>query len=159
VDIAALILWIVTAGGGFYLLGTWIAKGGHRGQSNFPPPLILGHFVLAAAGLVVWIAYVATDSGAAGWIAFVLLALVALLGFTMFARWIPTYRSGRTPAPAASNGSASGRGTSNVATAPAATAVARAERHFPLAIVVGHGLLAATTLVVVLLAVLEVGGS
>jgi manganese efflux pump family protein len=37
--------------------------------------------------------------------------------------------------------------------------VARAERHFPLAIVVGHGLLAATTLVVVLLAVLGVGGS
>jgi uncharacterized membrane-anchored protein len=156
VDIAALILWIATAGGGFYLLGTWIAKGGARGgNSNFPPPLIFGHFVLAAAGLIVWIAYVATDSDAAGWIAFVMLAVVALLGFTMLARWIPTYRAGHASTPATSSGPA----TSNVATAQSATAVAPAERHFPLAIVIGHGVLAATTLVLVLLSVLEVGGS
>jgi hypothetical protein len=160
VDIAALILWIATAGGGFYLLGTWIAKGGARpGNSNFPPPLILGHFVLAAAGLVIWIIYVATDSKAAGWIAFGLLAVVALLGFTMLARWIPTYRATHTRAAAPSSGGASGAPTSHVATAPAATVAARAERHFPLAVVIGHGLLAATTLVLVLLTVLEVGGS
>ncbi|HZC72560.1 MAG TPA: hypothetical protein VE442_17820 [Jatrophihabitans sp.] len=151
-DIAALIFWIATAGGGFYLLGTWIAKGGARGESNFPPPLILGHFALAAVGLIVWIVYVASDSDAAGWIAFVLLAAVALLGFTMFARWVPTYRAGRTPS-ATTSGGGSGTATSNVAT-QTTTAVAPAERHFPLVIVLGHGLLAATTLVLVLLAVL-----
>jgi hypothetical protein len=150
VDIAALIFWILTAGGGFYLLGTWIAKGGARpqpaGNSRFPAPVIFGHFLLAAAGLVVWIVYVVNDKDALAWTAFVLLALVALLGFTMFALWIPTYRAQRgasVPGGAAVGG---------VGAQPA-------ERHFPVAIVAGHGLLAATTLVLVLLTALGVGGS
>jgi len=160
VDVAALILWILTAGGGFYLLATWIANGGARRTdtgtgSNFPTPLIFGHMLLAAAGLIVWIAYLASDSDAAGWIAFTLLAVVALLGFTMFAKWIPTYRAaqaapGRVTARAAP--SAPPASTSTSVTGPA-------ERHFPLPIVIGHGLLAATTLVLVLLTMLGVGGS
>jgi hypothetical protein len=54
VDIAALIVWIITAIGGFGLLATWVAKGGVRPGtgSRFPPALIFGHFLLAAAGLV-----------------------------------------------------------------------------------------------------------
>lgn len=154
-DIAALILWILTAGGGFYLLATWIAKGGARpapaGGSRFPPALIFGHFLLAAAGLVVWIIYVVNDKDALAWTAFVLLAVVALLGFTMLARWIPTYRSHSVTA-ATGAGSA---GTRSVA----APADGPAERHFPVAIVAGHGLLAASTLVLVLLTALGVGGS
>jgi len=154
-DIAALILWILTAAGGFYLLGTWIAKGGARRQpagsgSNFPQPLIFGHFLLAAAGLVVWIIYVVNDNDTLAWAAFALLAVVALLGFTMLARWIPTYRAHHKDTPAATGG-----GTGS-ATAPAD---GPAERHFPVAIVAGHGLLAATTLVLVLLAALGVGAS
>ena len=63
---AALILWIVTALGGFYLLATWLRNGGMQ-QSDRPgrrikPPLLLGHFALAATGLVLWIVYVATDN-------------------------------------------------------------------------------------------------
>jgi hypothetical protein len=159
VDVAALILWILTAGGGFFLLATWIAKGGARRDgagSNFPQPLIFGHFLLAAVGLVLWIGYVASDSKGVGWTAFVLLAIVALLGFTMLARWIPTYRAmSAAPAPESSGIAAPGGG---VTTASAQTA-AVAERHFPLQVVIGHGVLAATTLVLVLLALLEVGGS
>jgi len=156
-DIAALILWILTAGGGFVLLATWVAKGGARPQpagsgSNFPPALIFGHFLLAAAGLVVWIIYVAEDKRALAWTAFVLLAIVALMGFTMFARWIPTYRQHHVPAPV-------GAGQGAPATTSTAGVDGPAERHFPVAIVVGHGLLAATTLVLVLLTALEVGGS
>ena len=139
-DIAALIVWILTAGGGFVLLGTWVAKGGTRSQpagagSRFPPALIFGHFLLAAAGLVLWIVYVATGKNALAWIAFVLLAVVALMGFAMFARWLPSYRAA---------------GTADGTTGPA-------ERHFPVPVVAGHGLLAATTLVLVLLAALNVG--
>jgi hypothetical protein len=132
-DIAALILWVVTALGGFYMLGTWVSKGGHRDVegSRFPPPLIFGHFLLAATGLVLWIIYVATDEGSLAWISFVILLIVALLGFTMLARWIPTYRA-----------------TDTAGTGPA-------ERHFPVAVVGGHGVLAATTLVLVLLAALD----
>lgn len=131
-DIAALVLWVITALGGFYMLGTWISKGGHRDVegSRFPPPLIFGHFLLAATGLVLWIIYVATDEDSLAWISFVILLVVALLGFTMLAKWIPTYRS-------------------------ADTGAGPAERHFPVAIVGGHGVLAATTLVLVLLASLD----
>lgn len=155
-DVAALILWILTAGGGFYLLGTWIANGGARpgGASKFPPPLIFGHFLLAAVGLVLWIVYVATDAGAVSWVAFALLVVVALLGFTMFARWVPTYRAAPATEPQAVPAGA--RGVPGEPTSAAEHAVP-AERHFPLPIVFGHGLLAATTLVLVLLAALGVG--
>jgi hypothetical protein len=137
--VAALITWIITALGGFFLLGTWISHGGHRqgSASRFPPALIFGHFALAAAGLVLWIIYVAVDSDALTWTAFVVVLVAALLGFVMLSRWIPTYRT-----------AAAGPGDEGPA-----------ERHFPLLVVVGHGLLAATTLVLVLLAALEIGGS
>ena len=90
-----------------------------------------------------WIIYVASDSDALAWIAFVLLLPVPLLGFTMLARWIPTYRQ---------------RGTmTNVA--QTATADVPAERHFPVLVVGAHGVLAVITLVLVLLTALGVGGS
>lgn len=144
-DVAALITWILTALGGFFLLATWIRNGGHRqpSGSRFPPALIFGHFALAAIGLIIWIIYVASDSEALAWIAFLLLVPVALLGFTMFARWLPTYRQ---------------RGTLTSA-AQTATASAPAERKFPVAVVGGHGVLAVVTVVLVLLTALGVGGS
>lgn len=153
-DVAALIFWILTAGGGFYLLATWIANGGARrpdgaAGSNFPQPLIFGHLLLAAVGLVLWIAFVAADSDAIGWVAFVLLAVVAVLGFTMLARWIPTYLSARAPVAVGAGAPAAAASTSPTGTGPA-------ERHFPLPIVVGHGMLAATTLVLVLLTMVGV---
>lgn len=153
-DIAALILWILTAGGGFVLLGTWLAKGGARADgpgTRFPAPVIFGHFLLAAVGLVLWIVYVASDSSGVGWVAFVLLALVALLGFTMFARWVPTFLATRRTGeadPSVYAASASG----SVTTQATATAARTAESHFPVPIVVGHGALAATTLVLVIIA-------
>lgn len=88
---AALIAWVVTAGGGFVLLAIWLSRGGmQEGRepgSRIRPPLILSHFLLAATGLVIWIIYIATDSDALAWIALGMLAVVALLGFTMFAIW------------------------------------------------------------------------
>ena len=141
--VAALIAWILAAGGGSFLLATWIRNGGqHSGTSRFPPALIFGHFALAAVGLVLWIIYVATDTSALAWTAFVLLVVVALLGFTMFLRWLPTYR---------------GQTSTEGSTAQPSDALA--ERHFPVAVVAGHGALAVTTVVLVLLAALGVGGS
>ncbi|GHD24393.1 hypothetical protein [Streptomyces galbus] len=150
-DIAALITWVITALGGFYMLGTWIQRGGIRqqqsGTSRLPAPVIFGHFALAAIGLVVWIIYVIADKGALAWTSFGLLLPVALLGFVMLARWIPVYRDRATAgAPAA-------------AAAPATDAAVPAERHFPLGVVLAHGLFAVVTLVLVLLTALGVGGS
>jgi hypothetical protein len=122
-DIAALITWLLTATGGFVMLGIWISKGGHKAGSGtrLAPGLVFGHFALAAIGLVLWIIYVVANESVLAWIAFVLLLVVALIGFTMFARWLPVRRG------------------DNV------------ESRFPLAVVLGHGILAATTLVLVLL--------
>lgn len=144
--IAALILWLVTAGGGFVMLGTWIAKGGARQPSDthLPPPVLFGHFLLAATGLVIWIVYLAIGGSALAWVAFALLIPVALLGFFMLTRWIPVYRA-RT---AAARPTTAGTADSGPA-----------ERHFPVALVAGHGLLAVVTVVLVLLTALGVGGS
>ena len=131
-SVAALIAWIVTAGGGFVLLGTWLARGGTR-NSRLPAPVVFGHFGVAAAGLVLWIIYLVADTDLLAWIAFALLVVVALLGFTMFARWLPTYR----------------------ARATAAGADAPAERGFPVVVVGAHGLLAVVTVVLVLIAALS----
>ncbi|MER6352961.1 hypothetical protein ABT186_14215 [Streptomyces sp. NPDC001634] len=95
--------------------------------------------MLAAAGLAVWIIYLAADREALARTAFGILVAVALLGFTMFARWVPVYR---TAAPAGAAG----------ATTPA-------ERHLPVPVVAAHGLLGAASLVLVLLPALGVGGS
>ncbi|MFQ6331724.1 hypothetical protein ACLMAL_37165 [Nocardia sp. CWNU-33] len=144
--IAALILWLLTAVGGFVMLGTWVAKGGARQprSTHLPPPVLFGHFLLAVTGLIVWIVYLATDKDALAWVAFALLVPVALLGFTMLIRWIPVYRAHAAPA--------------STAAAPAAHDDP-AERHFPIAIVAGHGVFAVTTVGLVLLTALGVGQS
>ncbi|WP_280244024.1 hypothetical protein [Nocardia abscessus] len=141
--IAALISWLLTAGGGFFLLGTWIARGGARqpNSTQLPAPVVFGHFALAVTGLIVWIVYLLVDTESLAWVAFVLLIPVALLGFAMLLRWIPTYR-------ARSAGTA---GTAGTAEPP--------EGHFPVAVVAGHGVLAVVTVVLVLLTALGVGGS
>jgi len=144
---AALIAWIATAGGGFVLLAIWLSRGGMRqgreGGSRIRPPLILGHFLLAATGLVIWIIYVANDSDSLAWVAFVLLAIVAALGWTMFAIWYQRRQRG----PAAATGVTGEPGSPE--TPP--------EQHFPVPIVALHGLLAVTTLVLVFLTAVGVG--
>lgn len=136
-DIAALILWVVTALGGFVLLGRWLQAGGQKpGASRLPAPVVFGHFLLAAAGLVVWIIYVVTDNDTLAWVAVAMLVLIALLGFTLLFRWLPSQRG-----PAAA---ASGEG---------------ADRRLPLPVVGAHGLFAVATLVLVVLTAIGVGES
>jgi hypothetical protein len=143
--VTALITWLLTAIGGFVMLGLWITKGGLRQPrtSHFPPAVIFGHFALAAAGLIVWIVYLFAATSTLAWIAFVLLLPVALLGFVMLFRWIPVYR-------ARAAATAGGPGATAADQAPA-------ERSFPLVVVLGHGLLAVVTLVLVLLVALNIG--
>jgi hypothetical protein len=149
----ALITWILTAGGGFVMLAIFLARGGMRqggtGGRRIPPALLLGHFLLAAAGLVVWIVYDITDTDSLAWVAFVILLVVALGGFAMFAIWLQQRQRrpvAQTPA-GPDQPSTAGPGPEP------------AEQHFPVSIVGLHGVLAATTLVLVLLTALGVGGS
>jgi manganese efflux pump family protein len=136
-SVAALVTWVLTAGGGFVLLVLWLKNGGmaQREKGRIRPAIILTHFALAAAGLVLWIVYVANDSSTVAWVAFGLLVVVALIGFTMLGIWLSQRRGAAAlPSPAA-------------------------EQRFPVAIVGLHGLLAATTLVLVFLAAAGIGGS
>lgn len=148
-EIAALVAWVVTALGGFVLLGTWIQRGGLRqqrsGTSRLPAPLVFSHFLLAATGLVVWIIYVISDTDALAWVAVALLVVIAVLGFTMFARWLPVKR-----------GAAPTRRATNLEAIDADHDVP-AENHLPVPVVAAHGILAVATVVLVLLAALGVG--
>jgi hypothetical protein len=83
------------------------------------------------------------DVTTGGLVAFALLAVVALLGFSMLALWLRQ----RSRRPAA----AGARGVANGATP--------AEQRFPTPVVGLHGVLGAATLVVVLLVAAGVGGS
>ena len=138
----ALVSWVLTAGGGFVLLAIWLARGGMRqgreGGGRIKPPLILSHFLLAATGLVIWIVYIASDTESLAWIAFVILAVVALLGWTMFFIWLRRRQA---------------RG----AVAEAVSPDTPAEQHFPVSIVALHGVLAVTTVVLVFLTAIGVG--
>lgn len=136
---AALILWLVTAGGGFFMLGLWLRHGGMAQQTEpgqrIRPPLIFSHFGLAAAGLVVWIVYLGTGTHALRWIAFAALVPVALLGFAMLAIWLQ-----RRQAVAATLGVSAG----SASRVPA-------EQSFPVPVVLAHGALAVATLILVVL--------
>lgn len=139
--VTALITWLLTAVGGFIMLGMWISKGGVRQPrtSKFPPAVIFGHFALAAVGLVVWIIYLIAGGTTLAWTAFIVLIPVALLGFVMLLRWIPSYRS-------AAAARISGPGT---------TAAEPPEKSFPVPVVAVHGLFAVATVVLVLITALQ----
>ena len=82
--------------------------------------------LLAAAGLVIWLVYVlGVDAPALSWLALLILVAVAVLGFTMSARWWADRQ--REPRPQTP------------------------EQHLPVAVVGLHGLLGAITLVLVAL--------
>ena len=150
-NVFALITWFVTVFAGLYLLAIWLieydigAPGG--AVSRLPRTVISGHVLLAASGLVVWISYLVVDRDMLAWIALATLVAVALLGFTMLGRWILVRRAI----------SATLRARPRDAFAPARAAMP-AESHFPVPVVVAHGVLAFSTITLVLLTVLGVGG-
>jgi hypothetical protein len=141
--IASLIAWILTAGGGAFMLAKWVGGGGHRDRTrtHLPPAVVFGHFALAALGLVLWIVYVFTDQHTVGWVALALLIPVAALGLVMVSRWLPVHRGRAQPV---------GGASSTLEDPP--------ERSFPVPVVLAHGVLAVVTVVLGLLAILEVGG-
>ena len=156
----ALIAWFVTALGGLYMLAVWLIENDATNQrtsgSRLPLSVIVTHMTLAVSGLVVWVAYLLLDRPSLAWIALGILGAIALVGFTMFARWIPVYRTTGAvlepvPVPVGAG----------LEPAPAIQVVKEGppEGNFPLFIVIAHGTFAVSTVVLVLLSALGVGGS
>src|SRR6266851_2196061 len=145
----ALLVWFITALWGLYMLAVWLIENDATRQGNaasrLPLPVILSHMVLALTGLVVWIAYLLLDRPALAWAAVGILVAIATLGLAMFARWIPVYRS-TGDAPGSMGGAVLAR-------------QGPAEGNFPLVIVLAHGTFAVSTVILVLLTALGVGGS
>jgi hypothetical protein len=149
VSVAALITWLITAGGGLFLLAIWLIEYDRDFQTaaatRLPVPVISAHALLAVGGLGVWSAYLVVDDDRLAWTAVAILGVVAALGLTMAARWLKVYRAtaSRVPVPA---------GAPAPLTPPATVPP---ERHFPVPVVIAHGALAVTTLVLVLLTALR----
>ena len=162
----ALIAWFITALGGLYMLAVWLIENDATNQrhaaSRLPLPVIVAHVSLAVTGLCVWVGYLILDRQTLAWAAVCILGAIALLGFTMFARWVPVYRSASAQAEPVqvSRGS-----LFEPAQATATRTVARAandtppEGAFPLVVVLAHGTFAVSTVVLVLLTALGVGGA
>ena len=179
--VIALITWIVTALGGLYLLAIWLIEYDPDFQraaaTRLPVPVISGHVLLAVGGLAVWIIYLITDLATFAFATVGILAFVATLGLTMAVRWIGVYRASPTRPPVAViTGPATAAGgrrdawtpseawtatrssTPDLAGRPGELAVPP-ERHFPLSVVIAHGVFAVVTIVLVLLTVLGIGAS
>jgi hypothetical protein len=130
-----LVIWLLTAVGGFTLLGVWLQRGGmgSPGVRRFPKALPWLHGLAAVVSLVLFIIYLFTDADALKPVVLIGLLITAVLGFTMFAKWLGRARTQRSPALGA-----------DVAHAP--------EDHFPTPLVAIHGIAAVATLVFYIIA-------
>ena len=141
---AALFTWVATVLAGLILLVVWLVEYDREFQTaaatRLPVPVISAHALLGIGGLMMWIIYLVADEERLVWATVVDLSIVALLGLVMAVRWIRVYRT--------YSGSHSSPG--RVITVPP-------ERHFPIPVVVIHGILAVTTLVLVLFTVFFTG--
>lgn len=138
----AVLTWFLTALAGIYLVAIWLIEYDPEYQSaaatRLPIWVILTHALLAITGLAVWVVYIFSDNERLAWAAVVILGVVATLGLTMAVRWIGVMRNRAYPREAR---------------------MIPPERHFPVTIVVAHGVLAVGTITLVLLTALNVGGS
>ena len=142
-SIAALITWVITAGFGFFMFSTWLRNGGssNEASTHFNPPMVFGHFLLAAGGLVLWVVYLFVDSTPLAWVAFADLLVVAVVGDLLVYRWTKDHRIAAHA----------------VGSMPREAGLA--EQRIPTPAVVLHGIFAVSTIVLVLLSALEVGES
>ena len=91
--LAALVTWLLDAGSGAYMLGTWIVRGGLRRQratgERLGAAVVFGHFGMATTGLLIWASYLATQWAFLGWLAIGLLIVVIGLGISTVTLWTP----------------------------------------------------------------------
>jgi hypothetical protein len=130
---AALVTWVFTALGGAGLGSFWARGGGVSQAGGIRPSRLLLHAGLAVTGLGIWIVFLVEGGSVFAWIAVALLIAVALIGLSMAAIWL--------------------RGKA----APTAPTELPAEASFPLPVVLAHGALGATTLLLSLLAAVGIG--
>jgi manganese efflux pump family protein len=139
---AALYTWMITILFGLLLLIIWIIEYDRDFQSSaatrLPVPVIFTHAILGMGGLVLWIAYLLIDQQRLAWATVAVLGAVACLGLTMAARWVHVYRTVADPGQV-----------------PNRKSIVPPERNFPVPVVITHGILAFTTIGLVVLTTLR----
>jgi hypothetical protein len=162
-SLLTLFIWIATAGGGIFLLSIWLieydedlqpaARSSPQGPGGWPTrralsgPLLAAHVLPAGGGIVIWGAYLIFGFSWLAWLAVAALAVAVTLGLVMATRWIGVYRTKRAKMALVS----ARTGLAGDFAAVLAAEEGPAERHFPLLLVIGHGLLAVTTVTLVVL--------
>ena len=90
---AALSTWLFDAVSGLFMLGTWIARGGLRRErtvgDSLAPRVVLGHFGIAATGLLLWTSFLITRWVYLAWLAVGLLMVAIGLGISTVTLWTP----------------------------------------------------------------------
>jgi len=147
--LAALITWFAAVVLGLCLLAIWLIEYDKSDvDSHLPRTVVSAHGLLAVGGLVVWSAYLDGGTSMLAWTSILILAVVAALGLTMAGRWIAVYRMYKTPSAVMVPASAHGVGGEYLVPP---------ERKFPVPVVIAHGVLAAATIILVLLTALVPG--
>jgi hypothetical protein len=174
--LAALAAWGITAAAGAWLLAGWLARGGLRRRftrvAGVPRAVVAGHAALALSGLGIWIAFLVTGTAALAWTAVGVVLAVAGLGVATLAGGLPEGRretaAGAGPAGAepartglASSGSARSRsvaaGPAGAGVRPSRMTAIQVPAGKPLALIALHGALAASTILLVVLAAIGAG--
>jgi manganese efflux pump family protein len=176
--LAALAAWAATALAGSWLIAGSLAHGGLRRHgpriAGVPRGVIIGHLTLALAGLGLWIAFVVTGVPVLAWMAVGVILAIAGLGMATLAGGLPSITASAgsaSPGPggpasntAASAAEASGALASGEPAGPGPAAAAQtALREVPVHVdrpvvpIAVHGALAATTLLLVVLAAVGAG--
>lgn len=146
-SVAAFGAWLVTALLGLYMFTIWLIEDDEfesgAGIRRLRAPVVFSHVGLAFAGLACWFVYLQVDADQLAWAAAGIVVVVAVLGATMFTRWIGVRRfaSAQEAALAAQRPA----GLPGLALPP--------ERNFPVSIVALPGIFAVITVGLVLAAV------
>ena len=153
-DLGALGAWVVTVAAGARLAAGWLAGGGlrrgYRRAAGVPRLVIAGHLALAVAGLGIWIGFVATGAAALAWVAVGVILSVAGLGMATLVGGLP-----EPAATAARPVAVGGAGSHGLPAEPGTGAPTPSGR--PVIMIVVHGALAASTILLVVLAAAGAG--
>jgi hypothetical protein len=140
--VGALLAWLATAASGGFVLVRWLLAGGsprRRTATSAPPVVILGHVGAGALGLVLWASFMLSGLVALAWTALAILAPVAGLGMSVLLLGLP------------------GPARPHIGTRGTGTRGTRTRAQIPVLAVVGHGVFAATALLLVLMATIGAG--
>ncbi len=171
-SVLALLTWCITVLAGLFLLAIWLIEYDPDFQraaaTRLPVLVISSHATLAICGLGVWVTYLITGADDFAYATLAILAGVVTLGVTMAVRWVKVYRTSAKPQRGrvlAGAGAGAGRGAGGEARPrgpfepddderPTAGDLVPPERHFPLPVVIGHGVFALATVALVLVSTL-----